>query len=190
MARIALLAGKKFGRLRVIRDSGFRINGHVYWLTQCSCGREKLIRSQSLTEKITQSCGCLGAERLKQFAGSARTHGAMARDASPGVRGAYISWANMLARCSNPKHPAFENYGGRGIKVCKRWQGRKGFAHFLADMGERPEGLTLDRRRVNRGYSKRNCRWATDYEQAHNRRCSQSVTRPTGCEPIAPGAEC
>jgi hypothetical protein len=172
MARIALLAGKQLGRLSVIRDSGFRIKGHVYWLTKCSCGREKLVRSASLLHGITTSCGCLGAQRLKEFAGSARTHGAMARNASPGVRGAYISWQNMLARCCNPNNPAFENYGGRGIKVCKRWQGRNGFAHFLTDMGERPEDLSLDRRKVNRGYSKANCRWASDWEQVHNRRCS------------------
>lgn len=73
----------------------------------------------------------------------------------------------MKSRCENPKATAYERYGGAGIKVCRRWQK---FENFLEDMGERPDGKTLDRINNLKGYSKENCRWATIKEQQNNRK--------------------
>ena len=82
----------------------------------------------------------------------------------------YISWDSMIARCCRESHPQFENYGGRGVQVDPRWRGEGGFEHFLEDMGERPEGMSLDRIDVNGHYTKDNCRWADVLTQRWNRR--------------------
>jgi hypothetical protein len=82
----------------------------------------------------------------------------------------YISWDSAIARCHRESHPKYEDYGGRGIVVCERWRGPGGFANFLADMGERPENLTLDREDVNGNYEPGNCRWSSLIVQRWNRR--------------------
>jgi hypothetical protein len=79
----------------------------------------------------------------------------------------------MLQRCQNPKHSAFADYGGRGIKVCERWQKVE---NFIADMGEPPPGMTLDRRENDGDYCPENCRWATRSEQRRNTRSNRILT--------------
>lgn len=80
---------------------------------------------------------------------------------------AYGSWVNMRQRCSNPRAHGYENYGGRGIKICPRW---RSFADFYADMGERPAGFTIERLDVNGDYEPANCTWISKSAQGRNRR--------------------
>lgn len=86
----------------------------------------------------------------------------------------YHTWMGMKQRCANPKHGKYPRYGGRGITVCERWMT---FSNFLADMGERPEGKTLDRIDNERGYEPGNVRWATPKEQMANRRKNAGITQ-------------
>ena len=93
------------------------------------------------------------------------------------LKATYQSWCDMKKRCNNPTQKDYHNYGGRGISYDPSWEQ---FENFLVDMGERPAGLTLDRRDSNLGYNKVNCRWATPLEQARNKRqyanCPHKIT--------------
>lgn len=90
----------------------------------------------------------------------------------------YNTWKGMTQRCENPKNPNYAKYGAKGIKVCERWSSFnfKGFENFIEDMGDRPEGTTLDRINTYGGYSKDNCRWATKKTQQNNRRTNKNNT--------------
>ena len=83
----------------------------------------------------------------------------------------YNTYSLMKSRCYNRKNPKYKNYGGRGIRVCERWLGRSiGYANFVADMGERPKGTSLDRIDNDGNYEPNNCRWTTNTVQSQNRR--------------------
>lgn len=92
------------------------------------------------------------------------------------------AWRGMHNRCGNPNAKAYPRYGGRGITVCAEWAS---FRKFLADMGEKPEGCSLDRKNNDKGYSKANCRWATDIEQNRNRGQFNRLLRYKGVQKCA-----
>lgn len=130
---------------------------------RCDCGTEKTIRLSSLTEGTTVSCGCFHRQQAKAvLSEAARTHG---QSRTP----MYLVWNAMKDRCHNPKNKSYWRYGARGISVCQEW--RDSFEAFAAYVGERPEGLTLDRYPNHAGnYEPGNVRWATYTQQARNTR--------------------
>lgn len=166
MAAFRDLTGQRFGRLTVLRFSHTH-NKNARWMCICDCGKNAVIIGNNLTRGHTISCGCQRDESITRAQhGHARSHRGEKLSAT------YHSWARMKQRCLNSRSDRFKFYGGRGIRVCERWFL---FENFLADMGERPPGLTLDRIENDKSYEPGNCRWATPKEQANNRRHTRSA---------------
>lgn len=155
--KIVNLIGQRFGRLTVVGRAE-NIGKQTAWLCLCDCGGSVSVRYRSLAKAETKSCGCLRSEKMKA---AKQRHGHYNSRT-------YHSYHSMKARCLNKNHRQFKDYGGRGIGISDRWL--DSFENFLADMGERPVGRTLDRINNDLGYSKSNCRWATREEQNNNKR--------------------
>lgn len=153
------LTAQKLGRWSVMAKVP-SAKGITRWLCQCACGTTRVVSRNVLmeTRNAVKSCGCWRRDRIAK---RNLTHG-MTRSPT------YGSWQSMLTRCFNAKHRQYKYWGGRGITVCARWMT---FENFLADMGQRSDGTTLDRYPDNDGnYEPGNCRWATPAQQTANRR--------------------
>jgi hypothetical protein len=156
------LVGQPIGHWAVLSFAGRDKNCHELWLCRCECGTERIVRGDPLRSGKSQSCGCFPHEALGK---TKTTHG---YSGDP----IYPTWQSMNQRCYNPKDKIYPYYGGRGITVCDRW--RNSIEAFrddiLAEIGERPEGCSLDRINNNGNYEPGNVRWATRKQQNRNKR--------------------
>jgi hypothetical protein len=174
MSRLKHVPGSRFGRLVIISRDGVNIH------CQCDCGRSLTVRLSNLCTGHTSSCGCLRKEVTVE---RSTIHGYARRGNHEPT---YECWSGMLKRCMNPKDKSWPDYGGRGITVCEQWLS---FENFLADMGERPIGRSIDRKDVNGPYCKANCSWATRKEQNRNTRRNRFLTLNGRTQTLAAWAE-
>lgn len=152
--------GQRFGMLVVRKLAGLK---PTRWYCVCDCGGSASPSAGALQSGNSRSCGC----RKRDVLGESTTKHGLA-----GTR-VHRIWKAMNTRCTNPNASGYENYGGRGITVCERW--RK-FENFFADMGQPPEGTSIERRDNERGYEPDNCYWATRLEQNRNARSNVNLT--------------
>lgn len=162
MSRIIDLTGRRFGKIVVLRREGtyhWRSGSCPSWLCKCDCGRTIVVLGPNL-RRGQASCTCIFVR-----------HGEYSR----GLSAEYRIWRGLITRCTNHRGREWPNYGGRGIRVCERW--RADFNAFLADMGRRPTSAhSIDRIDNDGHYEPGNCRWATDTEQAANKRNNVTLT--------------
>lgn len=156
------LSGERIGMLVVQRRTNSQDRyGSWLWECLCDCGKTTMqTRSELLRGRAKlRNCGCYCHKTSHSLSGSAE----------------HVVWKGMKQRCSNPNHIGFLIYGGRGIKVCERWE--NSFADFLADMGPRPLGdnYSVERRNNDGDYTPENCYWATGRQQAANKRNSHLI---------------
>jgi len=159
--------GQKFGRLEIIgwcklRKKWGKSHARTAWKCRCVCGRLAYKSSSALRCPKNHSCG-RGMCR-------ARGNGFLTGRNRQKYYHLYRSYYSMLQRCFNPKDKGWLDYGNKGVTVCGRWCGPDGFSNFLADMGNRPRGKSLDRINPFGNYEPGNCRWATRKVQANNQR--------------------
>jgi len=149
------ISGRLFGHLTALRRIESDRHSHARWLCRCDCGTEKGILYAQLMRGTTHSCGCHKAQLLKD---KKTKHGKSNSKI-------YSIWCNMIRRCYDSRVSNYHRYGGRGIEICERWLR---FEHFLADMGDPPDGMSLDRVNNDGNYEPSNCRWATREQQSKN----------------------
>jgi len=155
-APLKIKVEEKYGRLTVLGFAFVKKRERCY-LCVCDCGTLRIVSGRNLVAGRTRSCGCFQRDR----ASAANLKHGYSETA------VYEVWENMLQRCLNERHPNFRYYGGRGISVCYRWLT---FENFLADMGDKPEGLEIDRIDNDGNYEPENCRWVDKPTQNRNRR--------------------
>lgn len=159
--------GQRFRRLVVTKRADRKKHGPSMWHCRCDCGGRTVVSVSNLLRGAIQGCGCRQGLKGKQSA--CYKHGGSKDGRNSRENRSYLA---MRQRCFNPKNIGYASYGEKGITICARWLDKeKGFLNFLADMGPRPNGKSLDRENPLGNYEPGNCRWADKYTQAQNRAC-------------------
>ncbi len=166
------MIGRKFGRLTVLEEVPERApDRRIRFKCQCDCGRTWVTAGSNLRRGYTRSCGCLSSDVTSEF--NKETKSKLVEGVATRHHPLFGTWVAMKQRCYNPKHTYYEYYGGKGVKVCERWV--DSFANFVEDMGERPDGYTLDRVDGGEEYSPDNCRWADWNTQGLNKKSVKKI---------------
>jgi len=175
MGKVIDLTGQQFGRLAVVKRVENNKHKQSQWLCQCECGNMTTVNICHLKSGNTKSCGCLQKERVREVH---LKHSHACKNKKSRI---YYIWISMINRCNNSNNKYYKSYGGRGIRVCEAWLR---FENFLADMGEKPNSMSLDRVDNNGNYGPENCRWSTNKEQQRNTRSNRLITIDSITKPL------
>ena len=176
MGKFQDLAGQRFGKLTVIKRIPNDHDTRTLWECLCDCGKTAIVAGGHLKDGHTTSCGCVRADNLGKNNTNYK-HG-MSHTRIHGI------WATMKQRCTNPQNPKYKNYGGRGIKICDEWLNDSSNFIAWAMANGYSDDLSIDRIDVNGDYCPKNCRWATNTEQAFNRTDNRLITYMGETKPL------
>ena len=167
--KLQIQKGQIFGKWTIVEETENRILPSKQKMRQficiCECNNQSIVSLPNLQSGKSKSCGCLQKEIAKNLAIKKFTKHNNYKNKL------YQTWSDMKQRCLNKNNKHYKDYGGRGIKVCNRWL--NSFENFLQDMGQKPNGYSLDRINNNGNYEPSNCRWGTPIQQIHNRRITK-----------------